>query len=277
VVYRLPRGQSLAYPGSRCPACAHAIRWYHNLPMVSWLLLRGRCHDCGAKISSRYPLVELTSALLFVGLALLEVWPVRQPPLSGRELLARWVYHVWLLETLLAAALIERDGCRVPPRLFWLALAIGLAGAAAFPAVQAKFARVTSAAWPLDARWEAVAQAVAGGAIGMLAGWVYSLAGKVARSRSADGTYYAAAACVGVFLGWQAIVLGGLIATAIWLLLEHFAKRRSGIKSLSENRLRRAKRTLTAGWGWSGPLLAASLGWIVAARLWIDFLPVWLP
>src|SRR5580658_10217006 len=73
VVYRLPAGKSLVYPGSSCPVCGHPIRWYHNIPLVSWLLLRGRCHDCGTGISSRYPLVELTGGLLFVGLAALEV------------------------------------------------------------------------------------------------------------------------------------------------------------------------------------------------------------
>src|SRR5260370_33249270 len=47
VVYRVPAGKSIAHPGSQCPACGCPIRWYHNLPIVSWLMLRGRCHDCG--------------------------------------------------------------------------------------------------------------------------------------------------------------------------------------------------------------------------------------
>ena len=69
VVYRLPRGESLIHPGSRCPACGHPIRWYHNIPVFGWLMLRGRCYDCGARISARYPLVEAAVAGLFAALA----------------------------------------------------------------------------------------------------------------------------------------------------------------------------------------------------------------
>jgi leader peptidase (prepilin peptidase)/N-methyltransferase len=63
-IYRLPAGQSIVSPGSRCPACGTAIRPWDNLPLVSFLLLRGRCRHCGRGISPRYPLVELLSGLL---------------------------------------------------------------------------------------------------------------------------------------------------------------------------------------------------------------------
>lgn len=66
VVWRLPRGESLAWPGSHCPACGHAVRPRDNLPVLGWLLLRGRCRDCAAPISSRYPLVELAGGLTAV-------------------------------------------------------------------------------------------------------------------------------------------------------------------------------------------------------------------
>jgi leader peptidase (prepilin peptidase)/N-methyltransferase len=69
VVYRLPRGQSIAWPPSSCPACGHAIRPWDNLPLVSWLLLRGRCRDCAAPISVRYPLVEFLGGALLVAVA----------------------------------------------------------------------------------------------------------------------------------------------------------------------------------------------------------------
>ena len=69
VVYRLPRGQSIAWPPSSCPACGHAIRPWDNLPLVSWLVLRGRCRDCAAPISIRYPLVELLGGGLVVAVA----------------------------------------------------------------------------------------------------------------------------------------------------------------------------------------------------------------
>jgi leader peptidase (prepilin peptidase) / N-methyltransferase len=65
VVHRVPLGESLVSPGSRCPACGEPVRPYDNIPVVSWLLLRGRCRSCRARISPRYPLVELLTAAVF--------------------------------------------------------------------------------------------------------------------------------------------------------------------------------------------------------------------
>jgi leader peptidase (prepilin peptidase)/N-methyltransferase len=69
VIHRVPAGLSVVSPGSSCPACGHVVRGYDNVPVVSWLLLRGRCRDCAAPISARYPLVELATAVLFAGSA----------------------------------------------------------------------------------------------------------------------------------------------------------------------------------------------------------------
>ena len=63
VVHRVPLGESLVAPGSHCPACGAPVKPYDNVPVVSWLLLRGRCRSCGVRISPRYPLVELATAL----------------------------------------------------------------------------------------------------------------------------------------------------------------------------------------------------------------------
>lgn len=56
---------TLSHPHSRCPQCGHGIRWFENIPVLSWLVLRGRCSQCQHRISVRYPLVEITTALLF--------------------------------------------------------------------------------------------------------------------------------------------------------------------------------------------------------------------
>ncbi len=66
VAYRVPRGESLVSPGSHCPACGHVIRWYDNVPLLGWVFLRGRCRDCGGRISPVYLGVELTTGVLFV-------------------------------------------------------------------------------------------------------------------------------------------------------------------------------------------------------------------
>jgi leader peptidase (prepilin peptidase) / N-methyltransferase len=70
VVYRLPRHESLSSPPSRCPSCGTAIAWRDNIPVLSWLLLRGRCRTCRTPISARYPLVEFATAVVFVAVAL---------------------------------------------------------------------------------------------------------------------------------------------------------------------------------------------------------------
>jgi leader peptidase (prepilin peptidase)/N-methyltransferase len=73
-IHRLPRGESVVSPGSRCPGCGHSIRWYENIPVLSWIALRGRCSSCKAGISVRYPFVELLS-----GGILLTFWKVFGP------------------------------------------------------------------------------------------------------------------------------------------------------------------------------------------------------
>jgi leader peptidase (prepilin peptidase) / N-methyltransferase len=65
VAHRVPRGESLVSPGSRCPGCGAEVKPYDNIPVVSWLLLRGRCRNCGMRISPRYPLIELATAIVF--------------------------------------------------------------------------------------------------------------------------------------------------------------------------------------------------------------------
>ncbi len=69
VIWRVPRGESVVSPPSACPQCGHEIRAYDNIPVVSWLVLRGKCRDCGHPISARYPLVELGTGLLFAAMA----------------------------------------------------------------------------------------------------------------------------------------------------------------------------------------------------------------
>lgn len=105
VIYRLPAGESIVSPGSACPVCGHDIRWYDNVPVLSWLLLRGRCRDCGEPVSVRYPLVELATGLLF-GLV---AWRLGASWLLPGELLFVW--------TLVVLALIDAGTRRIPNRL----------------------------------------------------------------------------------------------------------------------------------------------------------------
>ncbi|MEQ1847985.1 MAG: A24 family peptidase [Nitrospira sp.] len=67
-IYRLPRLESIAWPGSHCPRCTHPIAWYDNIPIISYVVLAGQCRHCGVRIPFRYPMVEILNALGYIGL-----------------------------------------------------------------------------------------------------------------------------------------------------------------------------------------------------------------
>jgi leader peptidase (prepilin peptidase) / N-methyltransferase len=105
VIYRVPRGESLLWPASRCPGCHSPIRYRHNIPVLGWLMLRGRCADCGARIGVRYPLVEVGTALLFVALTL---------HLSRVHLLAALPAYLYFAGMGVALAVIDIEHRRLP-------------------------------------------------------------------------------------------------------------------------------------------------------------------
>ncbi|MCK8114415.1 prepilin peptidase [Anaerosoma tenue] len=117
VIWRVPRGESIAHPGSHCPGCDTPIAWYDNIPVVSWLVLRGRCRHCHKPIAPRYPLVEAVSGALFVAAAL--VWGPGARALFGAALF-------WFL---LALSLIDLEHMRLPNPLVATLAAVGLLGA----------------------------------------------------------------------------------------------------------------------------------------------------
>ena len=117
VVYRVPRRLSVVRPGSHCPSCQTALTPRDNIPVISWLTLRGRCRYCGAPISPRYPLVESANAALFAGLA----WALG--PVGAL------VPLLVVAAAVLAAVAIDLDGLAVPWPVLW-AVAAGCAGLA---------------------------------------------------------------------------------------------------------------------------------------------------
>ena len=68
VIYRIPKGESIVFPASKCQSCQNALKWWHNIPIFSWLLLKGKCYFCKEKISAQYPIVEFLTGLIFVAL-----------------------------------------------------------------------------------------------------------------------------------------------------------------------------------------------------------------
>ena len=118
VIHRLPLGQSLSRPRSRCPGCETQIRAIDNIPLVSWLVLRGRCRTCGERISVRYPLVELVTAVAFVAVVLASGW--------NADLLALLPFTAMLV----AVAAIDLDHQIVPDKILLPAAGWGILTAA---------------------------------------------------------------------------------------------------------------------------------------------------
>jgi leader peptidase (prepilin peptidase)/N-methyltransferase len=114
LIWRVPRGESIVSPGSHCPRCGHAIRWYDNIPVVSWVVLGRRCRDCGEPIPWRYPAVELGSGALWV----LAGWHWGFSTLTPLAIVFLYV--------LLVLAVVDLDTRRLPTPLVSV---IGIGGA----------------------------------------------------------------------------------------------------------------------------------------------------
>jgi leader peptidase (prepilin peptidase)/N-methyltransferase len=119
VAYRLPRGESLVKPRSRCTSCGEEVRSYDNVPVLSWLFLRGRCRHCRAKISARYPAVEIVTAVVFAAVAL------------AGGLNAELVLALPFAAMLIAVASIDLEH-RIVPNKILLPMAVWAIGAGAF-------------------------------------------------------------------------------------------------------------------------------------------------
>ena len=121
-IWRLPRNESVVRPGSHCPRCNAPIRWYQNIPIVSWLALRGRCANCHAPISARYVTVELTGGVLFL-LVYLQ-WAVSfflggPPPMGLVPHVDLWMMPVgWMVVAgLILGSFIDLDHYYLPDRV----------------------------------------------------------------------------------------------------------------------------------------------------------------
>ena len=116
VAWRLPRQESLLHPPSHCPRCGSRLSWFENLPVLGWLLIRGRCRHCQAPVSLRYPLVELLCAGLWVAALLARPTAMGSAASPLLLLLVGWLLISWLLPL----ALIDIDQLWMPePMLRW--------------------------------------------------------------------------------------------------------------------------------------------------------------
>lgn len=177
VIYRMPRDMSIVYPPSTCPACKNRIRWYDNIPVISFLLLRGKCRFCGSKISIKYPLVELLTGIsaMFVYIKF------------GFDL--EFLFYFYFVASMIALSIIDLEFKIIPDQINFGGLFVGLV----FAAVNSIKAQSL----------EPLVSAVAGAAAG--AGFLYLVAFLYLKYRGIEGLGMGDVklmAFIGAYTGW---------------------------------------------------------------------------
>lgn len=188
-IYRIPAEKSIVSPPSSCPQCGHQIRWFENLPIISFLLLRGRCSACRAPISIRYPLVEALTGALFVLV-------LHSFGLSAATLIY-WV----LIAALVVITFIDLDHQIIPDVI-------------SLPGIAAGF--VASFFIPWLAWYQSVLGILVGGGSLLAVAWIYE---RLTGREGMGGGDIKLLAMLGAFLGWKAILpiifLSSLAGTAV--------------------------------------------------------------
>ena len=229
VIHRVPRRESVVAPRSRCPGCGTELANRDNIPVLSWLLLRGRCRTCGMRISPRYPLVELATAVLFGAMAL------RFPD--------EWALPAFLVlaAACLAGSVIDLEHLLLPDRLVFPSLALAAAGLTVAAAV--------------DGEWDRLVRAGAGA--GLAFGALLLLA--LVKAGAMGGGDVKLALLLGLCLGWLGLdhvalglFLGFLLGSVVGIAL--LVARARGLKDHFAFGPFLAAGTLLAVW-WGRPLL----------------------
>ncbi len=187
-ILRLPRGESVVFPASRCPRCGTALRWYHNIPLLSWLLLRGRCAYCASPISVRYPAIELLTGIVFA----------LHGPVFGWDPLL--MFRLLLAAALIVLAFIDIEHRILPNAITLPGVVVGVAGSF----------------W-LPPGWVASLLGVLlGGGVLWLIGEAYFRLRRVEGMGMGDVKMLA---MIGAFLGWRAVVVTLVLASCAGALV----------------------------------------------------------
>jgi leader peptidase (prepilin peptidase)/N-methyltransferase len=192
VIYRVPRDESVVRPRSRCPGCGTQLAEYDNIPVVSWLVLRGRCRTCGEPISIRYPAVELLTAVVFGLLAWHFGWTWALPA------------FLYLGAIGVALAAIDIDTKRLPDVIVLPSYAVA--------------AVLLGAAAGLDHDWHALLRVAAGG----VALWAFYLLLVLVYPRGMGWGDVKLAGVLGMYLGWLGwgpLIVGGFLGFLLGGLL----------------------------------------------------------
>jgi leader peptidase (prepilin peptidase)/N-methyltransferase len=200
-IHRIPRGQSLAHPGSRCPSCGYSLRWFDNVPVVSYTLLGGKCRKCRQPISARYPLVEVATMGLFLLHGLVFGWtPILVP---------RLVFAC----AMVVLFAIDLEHHLLPDAITLPGIVLGL---------------VSSAVLPPGLR-DALIGALGGGGVLWLVGEAYY---RYSGHEGMGGGDVKMLAMIGAFLGWKlallTLVLSSVVGSVVGLCV--ILSRRGGMK-----------------------------------------------
>ena len=198
-IWRIPRDESIVWPGSHCPACNHAIAPWDNLPLLSWVFLGGKCRHCRAPISPRYFVVELLTGTLFAGLWLVHGWTLQTP------------VYLFFTAALILGTFVDFDHLILPDRVTLGGMVAGLLLSGAFPALQGQAERLP-----------ALLHSLIGLALGYGILWLVATLGRLVLKREAMGMGdVKLLGAIGACLGWQAVLftifVSSLSGTALGL------------------------------------------------------------
>ena len=218
VIHRLPRDESVVFPNSRCPSCSAVIAFYDNVPIVSYVLLGGRCRKCGVRISPRYPAVELLTGLLFAAV----FWRDGLTPILAFDLI--------FVSAVVALIFIDAEHMILPNVITYPGIVFALIARLTLPYLSGLNALddLPSLAHGMFADWPIWATSVAGGVLGALIGggslWLMGWTWERLRGIEAMGLGDVKMMfMVGGYLGWRltilTLVLGVLSGSVIGIML----------------------------------------------------------
>ena len=265
-IYRIPWQKSVVWPGSHCPRCFSAISAQDNVPILSWIGLRGECRHCGLPIAARYPMIEALVGLLFASVYVADV--VCGPPVGLGALPLRVTvglpYHLIFVTLLVVATFIDYDLFIIPDQVTVPGMILGIGLGTLFP-------QIRPAPSTANSPWEGFLVGLTGLLVGGGLTWSVRFLGTVALRREAMGFGdVTLMAMIGAFLGWQGAVLTFFLAPffglghALAKLISYLGKRLSGRGATSADReipfgpyLSMAALVLLIFWSWVWPHWAA--------------------
>jgi len=200
IVYRLPLERSIVHPGSHCAACGKPLKWFHNIPIISWLVLKGRAACCDTRIDKRYPLVELITAIFTV--VIWNLFPADQA-----------IVYLIFTYALIVGTFIDLDHFIIPDSVSLGGCVFGVIASLLVPEIH-----------DTASRPEALKLSLAGLGLGGGGLWLISFLGKLALRKDAMGLGdVKLIAAIGALCGWQGVlftiasasVMGSVIGLAV--------------------------------------------------------------